>query len=221
MKYIVKRNLLWHLPNIEYGAFDSERNETKTKIKVCHGMFSLYRKETLDEIYKRGFLYDIKNITEDYEITLELKKLKYKVSTDFSIKAYTEVPSTLKELFIQRVRWLKGGIDALKKHGYKKYTSSDINSHILFVFIFILQIFLIINSILVGKLAISYVTYVILTLSFIDSMLRLKYITHKNKVTYLIAFTAILPILYSWFNIFTLLCSYICSLFRIKIGWRN
>lgn len=216
------RNLLWHLQNVEYAAFDSERIETNKNIKVAHGMFTLYRKSSIiDVINQRGTLFDLTSITEDYELTLMLKKLGYKISSNVNMKAWTEVPLKLKELWIQRVRWLTGGVDALFKHGWAKYTKRDILSHLLFIFIFIIQLYLLIASIIQkGNIANIKIIIFILLLSFIDAVLRLKYLSHKYLKTYLMVFLIAPFIIYAWFNIATLIVSYVTYI-KLRITKTN
>lgn len=207
---------LWEMQNIEYGCFDSERVETAGNIKVAQGMFSMYRSDVLLSTLKfRGIVYQ--GITEDYELTLHLKSRGWKISSDLSIKAYTEVPIKLKELWAQRVRWLYGGIDALVSHGYKKHTMKDWNGHILFWIIWMAQIFLILASNF--HVGISITAVVVLAVGFLNMIIRLKYVSHKPNAIFL--FTILPIVVYSWFNIATLAAAWFFYLTKSKkIEWR-
>ncbi|MGA9189989.1 MAG: glycosyltransferase family 2 protein, partial [Methanosarcina sp.] len=71
-------------------------------------------------------VYDVHNITEDYELTITLKELGYHTTASFGMYAWTDVPLKLKDSWKQRVRRLRGGIDTLWEHGWNKSTRKDI-----------------------------------------------------------------------------------------------
>ncbi len=73
-------------------------------IHVAPGPFSLYRKSVLLEIggFREGFK------TEDLEICMRLQSLHYKIMQTTETAAYTEAPSTFRELYKQRKRWNMG-----------------------------------------------------------------------------------------------------------------
>jgi cellulose synthase/poly-beta-1,6-N-acetylglucosamine synthase-like glycosyltransferase len=65
----------------------------------------------------------------------------WKTTANLEMKAWTEVPLSLKELWKQRLRWLRGGVDALREIGWNKATKKDILGHFLFVFLSSVQVF--------------------------------------------------------------------------------
>ncbi|MGA4721696.1 glycosyltransferase family 2 protein [Fictibacillus nanhaiensis] len=83
-------------------------------ITVIAGAFGAFRRETLFNI--NGFR---KTIGEDMDITLKLHKYiketksKKKIAFVPTAICYTECPSTLRDMFKQRVRWQKAFIDCL------------------------------------------------------------------------------------------------------------
>jgi hypothetical protein len=197
-----KRNILWHLQNIEYSSQD----------RVVENIeFVMYRKKVIDKIYERGYIYNSAfSKNADYELSLEAQKNNYKIKID-STKIYSKVETSLKTLFINKIKILNENISALRKHKYK-YASKDFNKHILFILTFILQLFLIVNSAIVGKVPLLFAVSIILVLSLLDSLFSIRKIQHKNKVTYFILITLILPLLYFYFNIFVLICGYFYNL---------
>ncbi|MEN8907659.1 MAG: glycosyltransferase family 2 protein [Clostridiales bacterium] len=218
----LSEKILWQIQHIEYSMFDSERIETRGNIKVSHGMCTIYRTKALNEIvFQRGIVYLNDCLTEDYELTLSLKKNGWKISTNLKMKAWTDVPLNIKELWKQRYRWLLGGIDSLKLHGYRKHTSSDILSHILFIILFIIQVGLISINIAYFKniQIINGYIGIILFLSFIDNLYRSKYIQKRNIIDYLFIITVIPLLIYSLFNTAVLLYSYWLSIMNKKISW--
>lgn len=76
-------------------------------IHVTPGPFSVYRTETIKELGG----YDETTITEDLEIAIRLQKHHYKIIQTFDTIVETVAPTSWKELFRQRVRWYKGGVD--------------------------------------------------------------------------------------------------------------
>lgn len=90
---------------------------TQSKMKsitVIAGAFGAFKKSALFEVngYRR-------TVGEDMDITLRIQRLvktKYKDHKLIFVPealCYTECPSTLKELFCQRIRWQKGFIDCI------------------------------------------------------------------------------------------------------------
>ena len=216
---VKSKNILWYLQNIEYGFGDSGFIETQGNVFVCRGMYSMYCKSSLENVLNRGYIYDLNSITEDYELTLELKRLNYKISSSTEIKAYTEVPITLKELWIQRVRWIKGGVEDLIKHGLKRHTLYDIWTSVFYRFLILIQLVFMVELLFVKHINISW----LIVLSFIltiNSLFRLKYIRHKSKITYIILFTMIPMLFYGFLDaILTIYATYL-AIFKIKIKWR-
>lgn len=187
---------------------------------VAHGMFSMYRKEVLQSILdKRGYVYDINCITEDYELTLAIKNLGWKIGNNTSIKAYTEVPMTLKELFIQRIRWMTGGLHALSQYSFNRYTYRDKLGHVLFLLLFGIQLYLIVNSIIHNYSIIGYGLLVILSVSLVNVIVRYKYVTHKSTKNALFMITLIPDIFISWFQTFVMLNAYIRFILKLNTKW--
>ena len=120
----LRERVIWTIQHIEYGQFDSHRIETRGNIKVAHGMATLFRVQALRSIpeYRKKALnidsgiYLEDNLVEDYEITLCLKH-NWKVTACMDMLAWTDVPLKIKEVWIQRLRWLRGGVDTLRYHG--------------------------------------------------------------------------------------------------------
>ena len=90
---------------------------------VTPGPFSIYKKFFFEKY--GGF--DERNITEDHEIALRILSKGYKIKFIDAI-AKTEVPSNIKGLIKQRIRWYLGYLDNLPKYfpkinlkGYKFY----------------------------------------------------------------------------------------------------
>jgi cellulose synthase/poly-beta-1,6-N-acetylglucosamine synthase-like glycosyltransferase len=214
------KNLLWYLQNIEYGFGDTSFIENQGNVFVCRGMYSMYRKMALENVIKkRNTVYNVDSITEDYDLTLVLKQLGYKLNTSNRIKAFTETPATFKEYFIQRKRWIKGGTDDLIRHGYKKYTALDINNMLFYFLLMFVQVIFAIEAVKVHNFDLIWLLIIIIVY-YINAGIRSKYIKNKDWKMYLILFSMIPVCLYSILNNILYIYGTTLSLLKIKIEWR-
>jgi poly-beta-1,6 N-acetyl-D-glucosamine synthase len=81
-------------------------------ISVVPGALGAFRRSVLTE----GGLYDKDTLTEDFDTTLKVLKTGKNVQASAFACAYTEAPSTLKDLYKQRVRWYRGNYQTVFKH---------------------------------------------------------------------------------------------------------
>ncbi|MCW4018489.1 MAG: glycosyltransferase [Candidatus Bathyarchaeota archaeon] len=81
-------------------------------VMVIPGAFGAFKKERVSEVGG----YDTDTLTEDFDITIKLLKTRGAVSSSSEAHAYTEVPSTWKALYRQRLRWGTGTFQTLLKH---------------------------------------------------------------------------------------------------------
>jgi len=77
-------------------------------LTITHGALSTFRTSTLRKV--GGFVRDKENITEDFEIALRLRKNGYAIVMEPNAISYTHVPSTLRTIWRQRIRWSRGYI---------------------------------------------------------------------------------------------------------------
>jgi poly-beta-1,6-N-acetyl-D-glucosamine synthase len=121
-----EQKLLWHLAHVEYATYDASRVETTNKIKIAHGLATMYRHEALEQQKTRkGYVYNTNALTEDYELTVDLKELGWNITSCQKANAWTIVPTTFKWLWKQRSRWGLGAIDTLVTHNLSKITIWD------------------------------------------------------------------------------------------------
>ncbi len=81
-------------------------------IFVIPGAFAAFEKKVMVECGG----YDPDSVTEDQEITFKIQKKGHKIVSPIDTVCYSVVPSTLKTLFLQRVRWIKGSLYNRWKH---------------------------------------------------------------------------------------------------------
>ncbi len=112
-----KTNKLTKVQAIEYKiiAFTRKLLGFLESIYVTNGPLSIYRKKAFDEV--GGF--DLKNWTEDIEITWHFVSKGWTVHMAIPAKACTFVPEKLGEWFKQRIRWNVGGLQTVSKYRKK------------------------------------------------------------------------------------------------------
>lgn len=81
-------------------------------ITVVPGAIGAFRLNVLRQV--RGFAVD--TLAEDTDLTLAVKEAGYTIVYDSEAVAYTEAPSTVKDLLKQRFRWTFGTMQAVWKH---------------------------------------------------------------------------------------------------------
>jgi biofilm PGA synthesis N-glycosyltransferase PgaC len=81
-------------------------------VMIVPGACGAFRKEA---VLKAGG-YSHRTLAEDFDLTLSIQRLGYKVLQDNSAQSYTEAPETVKALAKQRFRWMYGNVQAYWKH---------------------------------------------------------------------------------------------------------
>lgn len=81
-------------------------------VMVVPGAFGAFRKKQVMSVGA----YDRDTLTEDFDLTIKLLKTQGVVGSSSRGIAYTEVPSTWKALYKQRLRWNTGTFQTIYKH---------------------------------------------------------------------------------------------------------
>ena len=210
--------VLYHLQRLEYSQFDSQRVETLGNIKVVHGMAALHRWDCILEVGG----YDPKNLVEDYDLTIRYKRVDYKVTIDLEMKAWTEVPVKLKEWWIQRLRWNRGGLDTLKKHGWNKTTRGYILQHFVSNFLLIFQLYfsvIFIKMLLQGTLIMHGIVVLSFILSFLIGLYTMIYLENKKFCDWIIRILLIPEMLYDWLQTLNQYHAYYNFILNRKQSW--
>ena len=114
IKVKTTKNLYEKLQRIEYILATFSRT-LMSKIDTLHvtpGALSMYKTKLIKKL--GGF--DEHNLTEDLEIAMRLRYYGYNIKIDPGAISYTNVPSTFKSLWKQRVRWFRGFIYNTSKY---------------------------------------------------------------------------------------------------------
>lgn len=81
-------------------------------ITVVPGAVGAWRRELIAKC--GGFSHD--TLAEDQDLTLQIRKLGYKIGYEETAVGWTEAPQTLRQLAKQRFRWAYGTLQCLWKH---------------------------------------------------------------------------------------------------------
>lgn len=108
MKVDHPRNLLERIQRVEYalGILMRKLLGNIGCLFLLHGGLTMYR----TKILRRLGGFDEETITEDFEMGMRLLSKKYKIIAEDDAISYTSVPSSLKALWSQRIRWYRGQI---------------------------------------------------------------------------------------------------------------
>ncbi|KKT53917.1 MAG: Glycosyl transferase, group 2 family protein [Candidatus Collierbacteria bacterium GW2011_GWB2_45_17] len=178
------QKIIWQLQKLEYASADSRRVEHPEDLQVLAGTCVVFRPSALVSVAKlirqNGQYYDQTNLTEDYELTLSLKKLGWLVTIGSKMHSWTDVPLSFSVHWHQRIRWARYHMDTLRQKGWNKDTRKDILSHVSFSFLFTQQItFAAIATYLVitgTPFVWNPLLWVVVVLYWVDRMYRLKYV---------------------------------------------
>jgi len=116
IKVLNRKNIITKCQALEYifsinimrRAFD-----TFGAITVVPGTLGAFRKSVLTA----GGRYDKDTLTEDFDTTIKVLKLGRIVQASSYASAYTQAPETLKDIYKQRMRWYRGNVQTMLKHG--------------------------------------------------------------------------------------------------------
>jgi poly-beta-1,6 N-acetyl-D-glucosamine synthase len=81
-------------------------------VMIVPGALGAFRKSVLLE---RGS-YDPDTLTEDFDATVKALKSGNSVQANTDALSYTEAPTTVKDLYKQRLRWNRGNLQTMLKH---------------------------------------------------------------------------------------------------------
>jgi cellulose synthase/poly-beta-1,6-N-acetylglucosamine synthase-like glycosyltransferase len=115
IKVLNSRSFLTRIQELEYAmAINTVRRAFSLfgTVMIVPGAFGAFRKR---EVVGVGG-YDKDTMTEDFDLTVKLLKTRGTVTSTATGVAYTEVPSTWKSLYAQRLRWNTGTFQTVYKH---------------------------------------------------------------------------------------------------------
>jgi cellulose synthase/poly-beta-1,6-N-acetylglucosamine synthase-like glycosyltransferase len=120
-------SLLLLFQKVEYGRFAATR--LRRNVHTMSGAGSFYRAAALNDLLcKRPDIFEEResNLVEDYETTLALKVLGWRVTSNQACIAYTDLMPTMRMLLAQRIRWVRGTVDEWRRYGWCRATCFSI-----------------------------------------------------------------------------------------------
>jgi cellulose synthase/poly-beta-1,6-N-acetylglucosamine synthase-like glycosyltransferase len=127
-------SLLLLFQRIEYARFAFTR--LRRNVHTMSGAGSFYRIAALNDLLRqRADVFEEResNLVEDYETTLALKVLGWRITSNQGCVAYTDLMPNLHMLLAQRVRWVRGTVDEWRRYGWRRHTCLSIIGMILAV----------------------------------------------------------------------------------------
>jgi cellulose synthase/poly-beta-1,6-N-acetylglucosamine synthase-like glycosyltransferase len=109
----------------EFTRYARDVNRKKGKVLCLTGTAALLRVGALRDVVASrpdGGVYDTEVLTEDFELTLRLGHLGYKVVSPKECTLSTEVMETWGDLARQRLRWKRGAVENLIQYGLTRVT---------------------------------------------------------------------------------------------------
>ncbi|MER8012197.1 glycosyltransferase family 2 protein [Streptomyces sp. NPDC094149] len=116
----------------EFARYARDTARKRGKVLCLTGTACLFRVGALKDVLRArrtgrvpsaGGVYDTKALTEDNELTLALKHLRYRIVAPSRATMTTEVMETWRSLARQRLRWKRGALENLIDYGLTRHTA--------------------------------------------------------------------------------------------------
>jgi cellulose synthase/poly-beta-1,6-N-acetylglucosamine synthase-like glycosyltransferase len=116
----------------EYARYARDVARLKGRVLVLTGTATLFSAKTLRHVVRAraegelpggsAQVYDTNVLTEDNELTLALLHLGYRVVSPKGCRLTTEVMTSWRDLYRQRLRWKRGAVENLRDYGLTRVT---------------------------------------------------------------------------------------------------
>lgn len=126
------RGLVAECQRNEYIRYEREVLRAGGRVSVLTGTASAFRVRALAEVAtsrgvlipgRPGDVYDTAALTEDNELTLALKSLGARMVSPSACTVTTELMPTLRNLWVQRLRWQRGAVENIGAYGMTSATA--------------------------------------------------------------------------------------------------
>lgn len=125
-------SLIGLMQKIEYTQGLRTVHRRAGKIHVLSGAATMFAVEALRKVADlrgsalipgvRGQIYHESSLTEDYELTVAMKRAGYDPRCARDCRVLTDIMPTLRHWKIQRLRWQRGTLETLMMYGYVTHT---------------------------------------------------------------------------------------------------
>lgn len=126
-----KNGLLGALQSLEYARYARQLRRDYGKARVLTGTSTMVQMRTFREVRRRrevgefpgsGY-YNVDALTEDFSMTVAIKRMGYKTVSPKECQVITETMPTIPMLWKQRARWQYGALQTLQLHGFNRVTT--------------------------------------------------------------------------------------------------
>jgi len=219
------QNLLTRLQGLEYLGFNAARLSDEGFFHgplVMHGMLTAFRANALLEV--DGFREN--HLIEDYDVTARIKEKGWEVRLAPNAYAWTEVPSTLGQLWRQRARWISGGIEVVLKSSYRPAVIQDIFGHGLFIatLLVIIALYLLPNEFALPFFPVPIISIVIafsllqVALWYVFQLWFMRFYDERDAVDWIIRLVILPEFLYANFLSLVLIAAYLALIVQKGIA---
>lgn len=117
------RGFVTLLQRAEYAQERRRIARREGRVDVLSGTSVLFPAHLLQTLVRnRGYAYDERSWTEDFEITLAVQSLGYEPRCYSDLHVVTDVMETWRSLATQRIRWQRGTTETLCAYGWTPLT---------------------------------------------------------------------------------------------------
>jgi cellulose synthase/poly-beta-1,6-N-acetylglucosamine synthase-like glycosyltransferase len=118
----------------EFARWGFDNQQRRGKTVILSGAASVFRAGALRKVLEGrvsgnlppgdGGVYNIDNITEDFELSLALMHTGSRIKNMHDTTIYTAVKPTWRTLGVQRLRWDRGINEGLFQYGFTRHTAT-------------------------------------------------------------------------------------------------
>lgn len=117
------RGWLALMQRIEFATMNRRVRRRGGRVDVLSGTASLLRTSVARRLIRdRGGVYDEGSRVEDFELTLAVRRLGWRVRSYRALRAETDVMETFGDYARQRIRWQRGALETLRRYGFGRLT---------------------------------------------------------------------------------------------------
>lgn len=124
---------LQHNEYVRYSRMTARRNGRTLNLSGAAQALRVGVVRAVVEARRRGdmpgepTMYNTDAISEDMELTIVVKTLGFRTVASSRCRCVTDMMPTLKTLWVQRIRWVQGGMRELRRYGRTRVTGPMLN----------------------------------------------------------------------------------------------
>lgn len=124
---------LQHNEYVRYSRMVARRNGRTLNLSGAAQALRVGVIRAVVEARRRGdlpgkpFMYNTDAISEDMELTIAVKTLRFRTVASVNCRCTTDMMKTPRTLHVQRIRWVQGGMCELERYGRTEVTKPMVN----------------------------------------------------------------------------------------------